>query len=62
MSILIIGLLVWIAPAIVLAVALIWVRLRSGPSAQPSVEEPSGSLAADRDLIGRTAHAPVAAE
>ena len=54
----IIGLLLWIAPAIILAAALLWVRLSS--KAQTSLEE--SGRAADPDVHGRSTHAPIAAE
>lgn len=54
----IIGLLLWIAPAIILAAALLWVRLKS--KAPTSSDEPA--RAADGKALGRSTHAPVAAE
>jgi hypothetical protein len=54
----IIGLLLWIAPAIILAAALLWVRLRT--KAPTAVGEPGSP--ADAEARGRSTHAPVAAE
>jgi hypothetical protein len=54
----VIGLLLWIAPAIILAGTLLWVRLRTkGPT---SLED--SGRAADAEVRGQSTHAPIAAE